>query len=440
MTMSAAMIVRGICIRDSTPSCMRAPPEAGTAISAASCNTASLAAASNASPAASPIEPPMNPNSNAATTAACPPIRPCATTTASLPGRVPSAPPSADRCSAGGRGNAAGRRRSSAARFASRRRRRTGSADAGGADAQMMAAIAADMEIGLELAVEQHLLAGWAFLPQIVRRPLLADDRADFGQDKIGEPAHSVFLVERCAGEIGSNGEPLQYQSHPLSGAAGALALLRERAAIAQRRSPRLEHGKAETGKREMLGRISGPPLAEAVSSQPGESGLCAAVVSSPAAASCVCPSAPSSTCSLAFVAVATVGVFFGLGFCLMIQHPAAGATAKPAASAEATPIPADATRPPATPATALPAAAAATSSARNSGEGAGGRRSSPRADAPAVVGAASSGIADRATGSAVAALARMAPPDTAAAQQAAKPSAAPPAVAQAIEPAPLRR
>jgi len=51
---------------------------------------------------------------------------------------------------------------------------------------------------------------------------------------------------------------------------------------------------------------------------------------------------------SMALVAAATVGVFFGLGFCLMVQHPAAGAYGEAqAASAEATPIPVDATRPP---------------------------------------------------------------------------------------------
>ena len=133
---------------------------------------------------------------------------------------------------------------------------------------------------------------------------------------------------------------------------------------------------------------------------------------------------------SIALLAAATVGVFFGLGFCLMVQHPAAGVYGEAqAASSEATPIPVDATRPPATPATALPA-----SSAGNTGEV---RERAPifaASGPPALVGAASSGIADRATGSAVAALARMAPPDTAAAQRA-KPSAAPPAVFQASSP-----
>ena len=136
---------------------------------------------------------------------------------------------------------------------------------------------------------------------------------------------------------------------------------------------------------------------------------------------------------SIALVAAATAGVFFGLGFCLMVQRPAAGAYGDvQAASAESTPIPVDATRPPATPATALPAAA---SSARSTGE-VRGRAPIIAASVPrAVVGAASSGIADRATGTAVAAFARMAPPDIAAARQAAKPSAAPPAAVQASSP-----
>ncbi len=138
---------------------------------------------------------------------------------------------------------------------------------------------------------------------------------------------------------------------------------------------------------------------------------------------------------SIALVAAATVGVFFGLGFCLMVQHPAAGAYGEAqAASAEATSTPVDATRPSATPATAPPAAAA-TSSARNSGEVRGRAPIFAASGPPAVVGAASSGIADRATGSAVAALARTAPSDTAAAQLAAKPSAAPPAAVQASSP-----
>ena len=86
---------------------------------------------------------------------------------------------------------------------------------------------------------------------------------------------------------------------------------------------------------------------------------------------------------SIALVAAATVGVFFGLGFCLMVQRPAAGAYGEAqAASSAATPIPADATRPPATPATALPAARRPHRRATPV-KCAGGRRSSPRAYHP---------------------------------------------------------
>jgi hypothetical protein len=139
---------------------------------------------------------------------------------------------------------------------------------------------------------------------------------------------------------------------------------------------------------------------------------------------------------SITLVAAATVGVFFGLGFSLMVERPDVGASgAARAASAEATPIPVDATRLSASPAIALPDAAAATSSARKTGEVRGRAVIFAENGPPGVAGAASSGIADRATGSAVVALARMAPPDTAATQQAATPSSAPPAVAQVSTP-----
>ena len=82
-TMRTAMMVRGICIRLSVPSCMRAPPEAVKMTRAASCSTARRAAATMPSPTAGPMEPPMNSNDIAATTALWPPTRPCATTMAS---------------------------------------------------------------------------------------------------------------------------------------------------------------------------------------------------------------------------------------------------------------------------------------------------------------------------------------------------------------------
>jgi hypothetical protein len=138
---------------------------------------------------------------------------------------------------------------------------------------------------------------------------------------------------------------------------------------------------------------------------------------------------------SIALVSAATVSVFFGIGFSLMVQRPVGSYGEALAASAEATPTPVDATRPSAASVTALPAVAPATSSASKTGE-VRGREPMFAASGPAVGGGAeSSGIADRPTGSAVVALARMMPADTAATQQAAKPSTAPAAVAQTSNP-----
>src|SRR5215470_1465407 len=58
----------------------------------------------------------------------------------------------------------------------------------------MCAASAAHMKIRLELAVEQHLLAAGAFVPEIVRDRLSRDDRANLRQHKIAEPAHRWVL------------------------------------------------------------------------------------------------------------------------------------------------------------------------------------------------------------------------------------------------------
>ncbi len=77
------MIERGICISDNAPSCIRAPPEDGTTISAAFSFTAVSAAVTIPSPTAVPIEPPMNEKLNTAITAFCPPTVPDATIIAS---------------------------------------------------------------------------------------------------------------------------------------------------------------------------------------------------------------------------------------------------------------------------------------------------------------------------------------------------------------------
>src|SRR5271167_1256643 len=61
----------------------------------------------------------------------------------------------------------------------------------------MMAAVAADMKIGFELAIEQHLLAARAFVPEIFRHRLPGDDRPDLRQHEIGEPAHRGLVAAR---------------------------------------------------------------------------------------------------------------------------------------------------------------------------------------------------------------------------------------------------
>src|SRR5262249_32204491 len=66
-----------------------------------------------------------------------------------------------------------------------------------GADAQMMPAIAADMEIGFELAVKQHLLAAGTLRPQIVQNRFFGDDRPDLWQDEVAQPIHRRLVAGR---------------------------------------------------------------------------------------------------------------------------------------------------------------------------------------------------------------------------------------------------
>jgi hypothetical protein len=61
------------------------------------------------------------------------------------------------------------------------------------ADAAMMLALRADRQVRLIFLGEHHLLAGRAFVPQIVRRIALGDER-DLLADAV-EPAHAAFSV-----------------------------------------------------------------------------------------------------------------------------------------------------------------------------------------------------------------------------------------------------
>ena len=66
------MVVRGICINDRMPSCMRAPPEAANKMHGQPFSTAVSNPLITASPAAMPSEPPMKSKSCTPMTAARP--------------------------------------------------------------------------------------------------------------------------------------------------------------------------------------------------------------------------------------------------------------------------------------------------------------------------------------------------------------------------------
>ncbi|GDY31027.1 hypothetical protein GTS_26600 [Gandjariella thermophila] len=78
-----ALLVLAICISDSAPSCIRAPPDAVTSSSGSRCASAVSAAVATASPAAQPRLPPRNRKSMAATTTGWPRTLPRTTRTAS---------------------------------------------------------------------------------------------------------------------------------------------------------------------------------------------------------------------------------------------------------------------------------------------------------------------------------------------------------------------
>ena len=81
-----ATTVFGSCISARMPSCMRAPPDAETEISAPASSAARSQARANRSPTTLPIEPPMNAKSIAATRQGCP-------STAARPVRIASPSP-----------------------------------------------------------------------------------------------------------------------------------------------------------------------------------------------------------------------------------------------------------------------------------------------------------------------------------------------------------
>ena len=75
--------ILAICMRESVPSIMRAPPEQETTINGMRSRAAFSTARVTFSPTTTPIEPPMNPYSITAITVEIPPMGPTALTSAS---------------------------------------------------------------------------------------------------------------------------------------------------------------------------------------------------------------------------------------------------------------------------------------------------------------------------------------------------------------------
>src|SRR5213079_2133718 len=78
-----AAVVLAICTSESSPSCMRAPPEAVTQTYGSFCSMATRTPRTKRSPTTDPIEPPMKSNSKAAQTKPSDLMAPCMTTSAS---------------------------------------------------------------------------------------------------------------------------------------------------------------------------------------------------------------------------------------------------------------------------------------------------------------------------------------------------------------------
>jgi hypothetical protein len=69
----------------------------------------------------------------------------------------------------------------------------------GRADAHMMVAIGADVQIGHQVAVEDHLAAGRTLLPKVLRRiaaalALVVHQALDPGSDDVRDPVHAGTL------------------------------------------------------------------------------------------------------------------------------------------------------------------------------------------------------------------------------------------------------
>ena len=104
------------------------------------------------------------------------------------------------------------------------------------ADAEMMAAMPADHQVGGEVAGQEGLLAARALAPQIVWHLLAPDQGADLRQDEIGEPVHGLARAPDSLGERRDVAE--DGGDEPGLGRTGGVEVLRE--AVDQRRA---DHG-----------------------------------------------------------------------------------------------------------------------------------------------------------------------------------------------------
>ena len=69
--------------------------------------------------------------------------------------------------------------------------------------AHVVAAMGTHLAVGREVAVEDHLLAGRALVPQVVRHGRPGEQGADLRSDVFGEPAHAgVDSVAGCLGQV----------------------------------------------------------------------------------------------------------------------------------------------------------------------------------------------------------------------------------------------
>ena len=223
-------MVFAICISDSRLSCIRAPPEAVKQMNGTFCSSAFCAPRAKRSPTTEPIEPPMNENSKHATTT----------------GSVWIAPPMTTIASVSSVSSIASFRRSGYLRLSLNFSASTGSdflADfiaafrieqavepLTRADAHVMVALRANMQIGLDVVAIQHGFARRALDPQAFRNALAAFRIGlfDFRRQQFVEPAH----IESFSGYVRANGGTsppftLQRQKYVLSGSRDAIERLR---------------------------------------------------------------------------------------------------------------------------------------------------------------------------------------------------------------------